>query len=139
MAFPKGGKHTEATKAKMRAAHLGKPAPWVSEARKGTPHPENCSHCVAVRLTRHPESRGEEPGYKTVHFRASRALPRQCQVCGRADVRLECALRVDAPEESLRFDGAWYSIAEPELGYVRLCVPHHRQQEHFVQVRLAQL
>lgn len=70
---------------------------------------------------------GEDCGYAAVHQRAKRVLPRVCSHCGATEGRLDCALRRDAPIDSIRTSPQGrYSVAwPPDLAYFRLCKKCH--------------
>ena len=70
-----------------------------------------------------------------IHIYADRSLPR---ICEQADKtcrgRLECALRKDAPPDLIRVSGnTRYFVGEPCVGYMRLCLSHHRRYDGWSQ------
>lgn len=74
--------------------------------------------------------RGDAVGYMGAHKRHRAALPRECAHCGRADGRLDVALRNDVPDERLlgavRYKRHYSVHAED---YLRLCRSCHNSYD----------
>lgn len=109
----------------------------VGASSRGVPKSEAQRARISATLTgryrgsAHPNWKGTNAGYGAVHYRADLVLPRQCLHCGRTD-DLDCALRKDAPSDSIRIsDWGWrYSVAEPpESVYIRLCPSCHSKYD----------
>lgn len=77
----------------------------------------------------HPNWKGDEGRYDTIHVRLRKLLPKTCATCGAATGRLEVALLRTTPTERLKSDPTHGPYSVNAADYVRLCVPCHRRYD----------